>query len=380
MLKLNELCVGVSVSLMLASAASAAVNFTGSAISENFDGLPTVDNNGAFSATAGVQSPVSGSIFDGAKILTTSSNTMNLLANAGGTNTAAIYSFGSGTSTERALGMIASGTTTPGIGLEIVNAFAGNAITGFTITYRQENWRTSTLATNTNIFAYGTDAFTGLTSANYISSGSGMITLTSLNAVGPGSVASNGPIDGNNPTNQANRSGSVTGLSILPGGRLFLRWQDVNDNGNDAGLAIDDFNISFTTQSLNTPPTFTGEPYEIVLDYGNNNLPQTGSVTVNAGDAETAQSLVISEGAIPLALAGKLTVGTQSGTNPASKLYTVNLLPGDVGLIGSTFSIPLSVSDGTATDTSGITVRVIPEPTALAGVAALTLLTARRRR
>jgi hypothetical protein len=49
--------------------------------------------------------------------------------------------------------------------------------------------------------------------------------------------------------NQVSRSATINtfkGSALLfnPGDVLYFRWQDANDGGNDAGLAIDNFSLT----------------------------------------------------------------------------------------------------------------------------------------
>jgi hypothetical protein len=53
-------------------------------------------------------------------------------------------------------------------------------------------------------------------------------------------------LDGNSAANQAARSFTFAGINLAVGSSLYLRWQDFNDVGNDAGLAIDNMTISAT--------------------------------------------------------------------------------------------------------------------------------------
>ena len=57
-------------------------------------------------------------------------------------------------------------------------------------------------------------------------------------------VAVNGPLNGNLPANQSLRSGTLTNLNWQVGESLYLRFHDVNNSGNDAGLAVDSFQLN----------------------------------------------------------------------------------------------------------------------------------------
>lgn len=210
--------------------------------SEDFDGLPLSTQTGYFSATAGVQNIALGTTFDGVKLAGTGTSGMNLIADNGSGNTGGIVSYGVSGIPERALGMLASGANIPGVGVQIVNN-SGIAWQSITITFVQENWRSSTSVQNVMAASWSTTA----SASNYLSAASGFTNVTALDLVGPAPVASNGALDGNNPANQALRSATLTFSSALNvGDSVFVRWQDVNDAGNDAGLALDTFSVQAT--------------------------------------------------------------------------------------------------------------------------------------
>jgi hypothetical protein len=54
-------------------------------------------------------------------------------------------------------------------------------------------------------------------------------------------------LDGNLPLSRAAKSGiTLPGVTLQPGEELFLRWSDINDNGPDDGLAIDDLSVTWS--------------------------------------------------------------------------------------------------------------------------------------
>lgn len=226
-----------AVMALIAGTASAQVSFTGSAYTENFDSL--VGQSGAFSATVGTQAAIPGlSTWQGAKIGGTGTAAMNMVVDAGGANSGALYSYGVASDPDRALGSLASGSNVPAFGVEIVNNASFN-ISEFTISFDSEAWRSSTTNTNVLAFAWGLSGGT-ITSTNFLSS-TDMTALISGNVVGPAPVTTNGAL---NPPTVTAVSVTITGVDIAPGQSIFLRWQDANETGNDAGLAVDNF--SFT--------------------------------------------------------------------------------------------------------------------------------------
>ncbi|MCI0335330.1 MAG: PEP-CTERM sorting domain-containing protein [Planctomycetes bacterium] len=129
---------------------------------------------------------------------------------------------------------------TGAFGVEIVNNTGATRQTA-DISYIGEFWRSSTSTSgtpNTLTFGYSVGAPGSTTYLSGAASG-----LASLNLVGPAPVAVNGPLDGDLPANQVANSGTLTNLNWQVGQSLYLRWQDFNDQGNDAGLAVDNVRV-----------------------------------------------------------------------------------------------------------------------------------------
>ena len=233
----------------LAALALAGVNaqilYSGGTYSQNFDGLISSGNvTSVFSATSGTQAGIpSLSGWSGAKIGGTGTSATNFVANDGSSNAGGLYSYGSTSDSDRALGSLASGTNIMAFGAEFLNN-GSTTYTQFTITFDAEFWRSSTSAVNTLSFFYGFSSTSGLTSSNYLSS-TLMTALTSLDVVGPAPVTTNGALDGNAAGNRtAGITATISSVSWAPGERLFIAWRDANDPGNDAGLAVDNFSFS----------------------------------------------------------------------------------------------------------------------------------------
>jgi len=235
--------------LALVSSANAAFNFTGAQIVETFDNLPLSTVTGVFSATAGTQSVVNGTGFDGTRLGGTGTATVDLTASDGSANSGGIYSFGAASASERALGTIASGTNFMGFGFQLTNGTTDN-INTVSVRFTQENWRSSTSEVNTTPASYSTTA----AASTYITTGT-FTPAPLLDLVGPASVTTNGLLDGNLAANQVARAATITGLSIAPGASIFFRWQDANNAGSDAGLAIDALTINATTVPVPEPTT-----------------------------------------------------------------------------------------------------------------------------
>ncbi len=226
------------------SVSQGAYTFSGSSITENFNGLPTTTIASVFSNTVGTQAAISGTGFVGTKLSGSGTAATGLTVDAGGGTSGAIYSYGTGTATDRALGTLASGTNVMGFGFELINSTPTLTITDITISFTQENWRNSTSAVNTTAASYTTGA---AASTTFLTEATGFTAASALSLVGPAAVTTQTALDGNAVGNQAARTLTVSGLSILPGQSFYLRWLDANDAGNDAGLAMDNLSLSFVT-------------------------------------------------------------------------------------------------------------------------------------
>ena len=221
------------------------VSFTGN-YSQNFDGLSnaTVTNvfaNSTFTQYAIPSTNNSTTGWSGARIFLNGTAATSLVADNGNGNSGAIYSYGTTSTTDRALGMLASGSNAFAVGAAFTNT-SNATITSLTITYTGEFWRSSTSVQNVLTFGYG---FSGGTAnaTNYLSDTS-LSALSGLDLVGPAPVASNGLLNGNLSGNQTVFTSTIKGIEWAPGSSLYIRWSDVNDLGNDAGLAIDNFSMT----------------------------------------------------------------------------------------------------------------------------------------
>ncbi|MCA6485447.1 MAG: T9SS sorting signal type C domain-containing protein [Chitinophagaceae bacterium] len=176
-------------------------------------------------------------------------------ANTGTTTTGALYAFGvAGTNpiTERALGMASSngftGATGTGkgyYGWRLRNN-TGAAISAITIIWTGEQWRRENNAAShtLNLFYQTGTTVTNLAAGSWTAAPS---TFTSpIVGATPGTA-----LDGNAPANRAASISVTITVTIAAGDEIMLRWEDLNDTGNDHLMAIDDVTIS---ASSSTPP------------------------------------------------------------------------------------------------------------------------------
>ena len=154
----------------------------------------------------------------------------------GGTNTAGnLYSYGTGTATDRALGSIGSGNAAAGNffwGVRLSND-TGATITSLDVSYTGEQWRNSAAAAQTVAFSYlvGTPSVTG-SLAEFQSTG---VAVTSLNFTSPITGGTAGALNGNAAANRVTISATISGLNIPAGTEIMLRWSDPDHTGTDHG-------------------------------------------------------------------------------------------------------------------------------------------------
>lgn len=163
-------------------------------------------------------------------------NNTTYSAGTGSSTTGDTYSFGSSSSTERALGGLQSGSLVPTFGASFTNN-VGVGLIHLSISYTGEQWRLGTLDINADRldFQYSTDA-TSLTSGTWVD-------FNSLDFSSPNNTTS-GELDGNATENQTNKSATLSNLSIANGSTFWIRWNDFNVAGSDDGLAVDNFSIT----------------------------------------------------------------------------------------------------------------------------------------
>ncbi len=169
----------------------------------------------------------------------------------GSSNTGALYSFGvAGTNpvTDRALGAVASGGTgTIFYGVRFVNN-TGNTINSLDVSYIGEQWRNGGSNTavpsvaQSNDFQYQVANAGAITAINIPSTG--WVDHDALDFTSPtfGTVAAQ-TLDGNAAANRTAKSSNIS-LTVAPGQEVWLRWRDIDNAGNDHGLAVDDLSVT----------------------------------------------------------------------------------------------------------------------------------------
>ncbi|MCX6946357.1 MAG: IPT/TIG domain-containing protein, partial [Verrucomicrobia bacterium] len=325
--------------------------------SQNFDGLGTNSVPSVFPASNGVQvslgaittNTVNG--WYGAKIAGTGTSATDLLANAGTTSTGTLYSFGNANDTNRALGTIATGTTTMAFGALIKND-TGGTITNVKVSFTAEFWRSSTASSNNVLtFGYGTINGTNSTEKNFLTT-TGATPFTALNITGPAPVTSNGSLDGNSPANQVAYSNVALPLELGVGKTAFLRWQDLNDGGDDAGIGMDNFTLSYEVDRTVTLSSFTPSagPFNTQVTIRGVNFTAGMPVKFNGTAASLVSMVSSTELAVTVpagATTGYVTVGEGSAAVTSATAFVVGNFSGDPTVSGTNFE---NVSVGSVAD------------------------------
>ena len=272
---------------------------------QNFDGLPTNVTNNYIntsrigqnwywynSNTATQVQLLTGNIVAGTNTTSTAHGMYNCAASA--------------TSTDRAVGAVASGSGAHRLGVNLINN-TGNTVAGFDLSFRVEKYRngSSSAVTERVLFEYSTDA-TSLSTGNWTA-------VSTLDLVEPNNANTDVSvgIDGNATGNFAGVSGSITGLSLNNSNGIWIRWRDTDATGTDALLALDDvsitalpnnftvtYNDNFSTRG--TAPTDAFSPYapnSTVIVLGNTgNLVKTGATFNNWNTAADGSGTPYSAG------------------------------------------------------------------------------------
>lgn len=227
-------------------------------------------------------------------------------AGNGASNAGSFYSLG--LNADRALGGVASGGAYFGspaqgvvagwIALAVRND-TGGAVDGINLRFNGEQWRNGG---NTDqqpmVLEYGMGA-TFADVPEWLPAGA------NFNWKAPVATGTAAAVDGNVAGRVNGVGGDLRGLGWAPGATLWLRWVELNDVGNDHGLAIDDVSLTLALPDTTAPTLQASIPAaaasgvaltpEIKLNFdeavkpggGSFELRQGGNVvaTLPAGDA-----------------------------------------------------------------------------------------------
>jgi len=212
-------------------------------------------------------------------------------AGTGAGNSGDTFSFGAAGSTDRAFGGLQSGSLTPTVGGQFVNA-TGATIVALQLAFTGEQWRLGTLARADRIdFQYSLSA----SSLN-----SGIWTdVNELDFLAPVTTGTAGALDGNAAANRRSISSIIAGLTIPAGAAFWIRWASFDASGADDGLAIEDFSLLATTggDPSSTSPGGTGSANPSTIAAGGTTL-LTVNATPGAGPSSTLLSVAADLSAI----------------------------------------------------------------------------------
>ena len=254
-------------------------------------------------------------------------------------NTGALYSFGvAGTNpvTDRALGGIGSGGTGTFYWAVCFVNNTGATLTSIDIAYIGEQWRDGGAAipvAQTMVFEYQVADAGTITDADTPTTG--WTSSSSLNFTSPTFINTGAGVllDGNAAANRTARSASLS-VSAAPGQQIWLRWRDLNDGGNDHGLAVDD--ISVTPQGgVTNQPVVPTCPASLTTT--------AGTATSSGVSATDADGTVTSATIISITPSNPGTI-TLTGFTPA-------------GGVGGTANATLDVSAATPANTYTVTIQ-----------------------
>ncbi|MFN7676616.1 beta strand repeat-containing protein, partial [Flavobacterium sp.] len=291
----------------------------GTPYQQNFDGLGTA----TFNLT-------DNSSITGVYALRAAGNaTPNVFtAGTGSSNSGSFYNFGSTGAADRALGSAgSSGTGTLQYGVRLKNN-TGVAIASLTITYTGEQWRNGgNTASQPLTFDYRQAAtVTSLTGT--------FTTVAALTFNTPTNTATAAALDGNNAANRAVLTSVVT-VNIPIGEEIMLRWTDINDSGNDHGVAIDDLSVTPTAAVVCTPQTINPITATVTKSFGEAHsiaTTATSGLTVTYSTSNSGIATVNTDGTVNiLGIGGPITLtASQAGNGttvcaatPVTQSFTV---------------------------------------------------------
>jgi hypothetical protein len=148
----------------------------------------------------------------------------------GSNTTGGLHSYGTTSTTERALGSLSSGSASPLFAVRLINNTGGD-VTSFAISYKGEQWR-QTINAYILVFEYQVGA-TSISSGTWTA-----FTALNFTALKTGTA---GPLDGNASGNYATISSTI-GTTVSNGQEIWLRWS--RTGSSSPGLGVDDFSVT----------------------------------------------------------------------------------------------------------------------------------------
>lgn len=227
------------------------------------------------------------------------------LADAGGSTTGGLFSYGSAASTERALGTLTSGgAPTVQFGVRLVNN-TGAAVASFNLAFVGEQWR-QTANAQSLVFEYQVGA-ASLTTGTWTAN-------TAFDFTAP-NTGTAGALDGNAAANRTLKSNTLT-VAVNNGQEIWLRWTKTGTTS--PGLAIDSFAITANAGAVNTIATGAVTAPPFCVDAGTA-APGTVAYTAN-GTYNTTFSAYLSDASGSFASPGLIGSASVNGANPSGNI------------------------------------------------------------
>lgn len=252
-----------------------------------------------------------------------------IVANAGASNAGNLYSYGTDTDADRALGSVGSANVAAGHfawGVLLRNT-SGGPITDIRVSYVGEQWRNSANATaHTAAFHYQTSTtpITDLQPNN----NAAWTAVPALDFAGPITGGTAGALNGNDPANQAVFNNvAIPSLSLANNAYIMLKWDDPQQAGANHGLSIDDVLIEWTAEPSVSFDSATGSALENV------GAPQP--ITLNIAPPYTGTGNIV----LSVVNGPGATYGADYITNPAVAAGTITIPVSGANITSATFDM-----------------------------------------
>lgn len=290
----------------------------------------------------------------------------NIVANDGSNSAGNLYSYGTVSSSDRALGSVGSGNAAIGHlawGVKLRNTT--NSTLQIFLAYTGEQWRNSGAGSQTVSFYYKKS----LTDFNALDPNNNLTwtNVSSLNFTSPITGGTAGALDGNNALNRTVFSTTAV-TTLAPNEYIVLKWDDPDHTGADHGLSIDDVTISWSPLAPELQLEYPlGTPIVCGFNHNFGSIPATtnsdivvriantggDNLTINSFSGLSAPFSLVSPPTTPFNIPGG---GHQD--------ITIRFAPTTTGTFSSTLTINNNDADeGTcAINLSGTGITFTPSP------------------